>query len=365
MRQPSFNAPGTKNPVHCKQHAEAGMVNVKGKRCSHDFCVTRPVYNVEGSKTAVYCKQHASDGMVNVCNRRCLHHTCVKQPVYNAEGSKTPVYCKQHAEDGMVNVCTKRCSYESCMRYPYYNTKGSKTPVFCKKHAEGCMVNVRSRLCSYDSCMRQTSFGVVGSKSPVYCKQHAEDGMVNVSNKRCSHGYCMMQASYNVEGTKAAVYCKQHAEDGMVNVRTRRPLQDRPSATPARGVTPNVATVASNQENQNVLDGSAIIHANSSSDVFDCRKRSSLDLDKTQPPHFLGDGAFEEKEVFRTVGIDDCKEFPRTSSSGALQSHLNNDTVETAAKQTGLSIPWSVLPVTEHRKSGQVIKTEIELAVKF
>ncbi|CAN0457954.1 unnamed protein product [Scytosiphon promiscuus] len=50
----SFNAEGNKTARYCKQHAETGMVNVRGRRCSQDSCMTQPAFNTEGSKQARY-----------------------------------------------------------------------------------------------------------------------------------------------------------------------------------------------------------------------------------------------------------------------------------------------------------------------
>lgn len=78
--------------------------------CSHDSCMKPPTFNIEGKK-AVYCKQHAQDGMADVRGRRGYHNSCTELPTFNADGSKTEAYRKQHAGDDLVNVRDKNFSH--------------------------------------------------------------------------------------------------------------------------------------------------------------------------------------------------------------------------------------------------------------
>lgn len=91
------------------------------------------------------------------------------------------------------------------------------------------------------------------------------------------------------------------------------------------------------------------------------RKQSRLDLHRNQPPPSLGDDGFDEEEVLGHLEVNDGRAAPNTSSSGASQRPINDDTVETSEKQTGLSMPRTAAPVAEHRKFGEDIKTEMKL----
>ena len=75
------------------------MINVRNKRCAHIPYMKHPSFSVKGSKTPVHCKQHAEDGMVDVRSIRCLQDSCTKQAAYNVVGSKRPAFCRQNADD--------------------------------------------------------------------------------------------------------------------------------------------------------------------------------------------------------------------------------------------------------------------------
>ena len=314
-------------PAYCKQHAQAGMVDVRSKPCSYDSCSRRPTYNVRGLKTPVYCKQHAEEGMVNVRRKEtCRHDPCIRRPYFNAEGRKTAVYCKQHAEDGMVDIRNKRCSHDSCMRRPSFNLEGNKIPAFCK--------------------------------------QHAADSMVNVCTKRCLHGSCKSHALFNADGSKTPMYCKRHALDGMVNVRTRRSLHDYRTTRPPLGVPPNVAAPTPTQHGNDTVYCSMRI-SDSPSELVDCRKQSQLVRNEKQPPHSLNHGPYKEGGVVQTVEMSSCEDVLYTSSSGGIRRLPEDSAIGTAAKQTRQRISLQLAPLAGQRQSSEPIKTEMGLVVSF
>ena len=78
-RRSSFNISGSEKPLQCKQHADDGIVNVRGKRCFQGFCTIRPAFNVVGIRTAVYYEQHALHGMSDSRIRCCSHESCTER----------------------------------------------------------------------------------------------------------------------------------------------------------------------------------------------------------------------------------------------------------------------------------------------
>ena len=75
---------------------------------------------MEGTKTAEYCSQHAPAGMVDVKKRKCKTEGCGKRPSFSVAGSKTVEYCAEHALQGMVNVKGSKCKTEGCCNWPSF-----------------------------------------------------------------------------------------------------------------------------------------------------------------------------------------------------------------------------------------------------
>lgn len=69
--------------------------------------------------------------------------------------------------------------------------------------------------------------------------------------------------------------------------------------------------------------------------------------------------------MVQTLGMGLQKEVPHTSFYLGLGSHLNDNTIGTAAKETSQSMPLTVAPLPDEHQSGQPIKTEMELTVLF
>eukprot|EP00752_Nemacystus_decipiens_P014254 g12676.t1 len=228
-KQPSYGKAGGKAEC-CHDHAEDGMVNMKGKRCSHHGCTKHPSFGKAGGK-AECCLGHAEDGMVNMKGKRCSHHSCTKQPSYGKAGGKAEC-CHDHAKDGMVNVTGKRCTHHGCTKHPSYGKAGGKAEC-CLDHAEDGMVNMKGKRCSHHGCTKQPSYGKAGGKAEC-CLDHAEDGMVNMKGKRCSHHGCTKHPSFGKTGGKAEC-CHDHAKDGMVNVIGKRCTHHGCSKQPSYG----------------------------------------------------------------------------------------------------------------------------------
>ena len=50
--------------LYCSPHRQAGMVNVKQKRCVTEGCTNRPSFNNPGDHNPVFCSVHKLEGMV-------------------------------------------------------------------------------------------------------------------------------------------------------------------------------------------------------------------------------------------------------------------------------------------------------------
>ena len=139
----------------------------------------------------------------------------------------------------------------------------------------------------------------------------------------------------------------------MVNVSTGRYSNISRRAVQGRGAPKIVETSLSTTLNTELLDHSRI----------HIRKRSRCTLDGRHPRHSLGHGLVKGGVVENT-GIRPRNDVPLTVWSGAIRTEVTDDTVGTAAKQTGNITSKVLLPVQDkHHFAGEVIKTEMELLV--
>ncbi|CAM9537695.1 unnamed protein product [Laminaria digitata] len=120
--------------------------------------------------------------MVNVIGKRCSHDSCNRPPYFTVEGSKTAAYCKQHAQGGMVDVVNKHCSHASCYMAPRWGGLADRAAIKCSRHKGdilgGPVINFRA-LCKVAGCGIVSRWGLDG-KQPTHCRDHGplEDGLV-------------------------------------------------------------------------------------------------------------------------------------------------------------------------------------------
>lgn len=204
--------------THCAQHQQEGMRSfIKKKRCKANNCTLYPVYNVQGSKTGLYCKQHAKAGMQDVRNKRCKFEGCMSiTPCFNFPGL-SGIYCAEHALKDMVNVKSKKCKNDGCGKQPHFNQPTETTGLYCKEHKLENMIDVGHIKCKAESCSRRPTYNVEGNVIALYCKHHKLNGMVNVKSKSCEHVECNKIAIYNVVGQRPK-FCSQHKTNEMINV---------------------------------------------------------------------------------------------------------------------------------------------------
>lgn len=97
----------------CAQHARAGMVNIKGKKCCHDNCSRVPSYGVAGSGKSEFCAQHARAEMVDVKHKRCGTNGCARRIAYSVTRSGKGELCRQHASEAAAVSSTTEHVQES------------------------------------------------------------------------------------------------------------------------------------------------------------------------------------------------------------------------------------------------------------
>ena len=151
-KQPSFNTPGEKSGLYCKDHKEAGMENVKNKRCKVQGCKIRPSYNTPGEKSGLYCDSHKKKDMIDIVNKKCKVQGCDTIPSFNKPGEKSGLYCLEHKTDDMENVKHKKCESKGCDTIPHYNKPGEKSGLYCDSHKKDGMIDVKSKRCKNDLC---------------------------------------------------------------------------------------------------------------------------------------------------------------------------------------------------------------------
>ena len=202
----SFNFEGETTGIYCRDHKEAGMVDVKSKRCGHEGCKKiTPTFNFEGETTGIYCGDHKEAGMVNVISKRCGHEGCKSQPNFNFEGETTGIYCDLHKEAGMVNVKSKRCGHEGCKKLnPVFNFEGETTGIYCRDHKEAGMVDVKNKRCGHINCRIRARYNFP-NMFPAFCTRHKQDGMTPEPRKKCEN--CVDIAQY---GILTPMHCERH-----------------------------------------------------------------------------------------------------------------------------------------------------------
>jgi hypothetical protein len=221
-KRPIFNYEGETNALYCKYHSLAGMIDIISKRCSFEDCKKRPTFNFEGETNALYCKQHSQLGMIDIISKRCSFKDCKKRPNFNFEGEEKALYCKQHSQLGMIDIKNKRCISEGCKKNPLFNFEGEVKRLYCKQHSLSGMVDIKNKRCISEGCKKNPLFNFEGEEKALYCKQHSQLGMIDIKNKRCISEGCKKQPTFNFEGEEKALYCKQHSQAGMVNIKDKK-----------------------------------------------------------------------------------------------------------------------------------------------
>jgi len=172
-KQPSYNVPGEKKPICCKDCKTSEMIDVVSKRCP---CGKRPSYNVPGEKKGICCVKCKTDEMIDVKNKKC---PCGKQPVYNVPGQTIGICCKDCKTDEMIDVVSKRCP---CGKISKFNVPGETKGVCCLMCKTSAMIDVVNKRCP---CGKQPVYNVPGEKKGVCCSECKTDDMIDVVHKIC------------------------------------------------------------------------------------------------------------------------------------------------------------------------------------
>ncbi|CAM9181478.1 unnamed protein product, partial [Hapterophycus canaliculatus] len=263
--RPWFAQPGSRVAEACKDHKEAGEINVYTPACEADGCRTRPHYGVEGER-ARFCRKHKLDGMVDVLNRRCVAEGCRRQPSWAPTKSARAIFCKEHKDEDMVDTKHRTCMHPGCTKFPSKSGETAETATtstpstvltpttpasqapreieaepaasslaeavvpkavvrgparFCAAHAPTGAANVTASRCRYPGgCPVQPYFGREGGgQGAEFCAQHRRRGMTDIRNPRCVAVGCAAQPRCGREGDPRPRFCLRHAEPDMVNFR--------------------------------------------------------------------------------------------------------------------------------------------------
>ena len=113
------------------------MVDVCTRRCSQGSCTTIPTFNFVGSKTAVYCRQHSEAGMVNVHKtKRCSHDSCSRRAAWGVLTDAVAKVCYRHKSDIVgrpVFNLRAECKIKGCRKLSRWGLDG-KQPTHCPDH---------------------------------------------------------------------------------------------------------------------------------------------------------------------------------------------------------------------------------------
>ena len=159
------------------------MLNVRSKRCSRAMttdCSRRPTYNFKGFKTQVHCRYHAEEGMMNVHHIECcLHDSCIRHAYKNFR-VKNNHGVLQAACLGIHRGYPPQplFAHDSCMMHPSFNNEGSKTLLHGRKQAKDGIVNVCSKRFSHNFCMIRASYNIESVRTLVYCAVRTKNGVL-------------------------------------------------------------------------------------------------------------------------------------------------------------------------------------------
>jgi hypothetical protein len=135
----TFNLPGEKHGIACKECKIEGMKNVVHDKCP---CGTRMTYNFPGEKHGIACKECMTEGMEDVVHDKCL---CGTRATFNLPGEKHGIACKECKIEGMKNVVDPKCP---CGTRMTYNFPGEKHGIACKECKIEGMEDVVNPVCS-------------------------------------------------------------------------------------------------------------------------------------------------------------------------------------------------------------------------
>ena len=196
-------------------------------QCNYKNCTKYASYNFPGEKSRIRCKDHVESGMVisRKDNRICTHpehksQDKISRASYNFPDQKRPIFCKIHSEEGMINLNTKNNMCHGCQRkQPSYGFLGGKA-THCSKCSIGDMVDLISNLCANENCRKNATYGILGQKAK-YCQKHADEGMLDIKNKKCEMCITLgvtspKQPTY---GINKPTHCLEHKTDIMIDMR--------------------------------------------------------------------------------------------------------------------------------------------------
>lgn len=106
----------------------------------------RARFHIEGSKVAVHCREHAEDGMVNLIGRCCTREGYSKQPRSCLDGSQATTNCRSDAVYGLTNV-NRRYPQEGCNIQVKSDVEGSKEALYGRQHSgNSCCSDIQQAL---------------------------------------------------------------------------------------------------------------------------------------------------------------------------------------------------------------------------
>ena len=203
-------------------------------KCKCKDCNKYASYNFPGEKKRIYCKEHAKPTMIltRKDNRCCIHpdhneNYPAPRASFNFSNKKKPIYCKSHSQEGMINLNSKNSKCKKCnLKMPSYGIIGKK-PTHCSKCATKDMVDLISNLCTNEKCRKNACFGFLEDKKASRCKNHAEEKMVDIKNSKCK--LCSRQPTFGIISDSSgggacskinrATHCLEHKTEEMVDLR--------------------------------------------------------------------------------------------------------------------------------------------------
>jgi hypothetical protein len=152
------------------------MINITTRRCLGNGCMKHPTFNHPGAKIGLYCKDHAEDGMVDTINAFCNHTGCNTRAKFGFVG-KIMSRCSTHRLQGMIKSPTRKCCTSRCINVGTHEFCGQR---YCETHAPPNSENLGVATCTVCSLDGILTGGKCETCDPqvIQIRRHAKENRV-------------------------------------------------------------------------------------------------------------------------------------------------------------------------------------------
>jgi hypothetical protein len=210
--RPSFEMPGKRPPLYCKQCAPAGAIDVISKRC---VCKkSRACFGLPGTRIRLYCKVCKPENAVLV-GKKCV---CGKaKPSFCSPIQPIASWCSECKPADAVSAYRKLCECGTCASF---NLPGETIVKWCSKCAPSNAVNVTKKKCACG--LASAHFAMIGTMNVEFCANCKPENTFIPWQAKCE--CTKSQPSLNFPGELKGRWCRlcPGRHPNAVNVVSRR-----------------------------------------------------------------------------------------------------------------------------------------------